>query len=237
LTTAISHPSPSEEDTSLDSPAKPLAKRKFACPVCTNSFTTSGHLTRHNKIHSGDKPFLCPFEGCGKKTARQDSMTQHYRMHLPKPERTAAVSYVRARLDQERARRGWRVGQVRRDTYGQGPNTALFPAPDLGGTTSELSAGNLGRTRARAQPREPRAFDELSATPTYGSEYRGSTEDHSQSPRGLLTTPENSCRRIDTSVSLKPALPSAPDTDDPDCPPWPFANESSRYAISNARSE
>ncbi|KAH8825252.1 hypothetical protein DL96DRAFT_1420010, partial [Flagelloscypha sp. PMI_526] len=56
--------------------------KKYKCNVCDRSFTTSGHLTRHGHIHTGEKKYACPFPGCGTKTSRQDNLQQHYRTHL-----------------------------------------------------------------------------------------------------------------------------------------------------------
>ncbi|RKP26491.1 hypothetical protein SYNPS1DRAFT_21758 [Syncephalis pseudoplumigaleata] len=60
------------------------SKRKYRCqyPNCDKSFTTSGHLARHNRIHTGEKNFHCPMEGCTSRFSRQDNMMQHYRTHL-----------------------------------------------------------------------------------------------------------------------------------------------------------
>ncbi|KAI8983461.1 hypothetical protein BDB01DRAFT_790834 [Pilobolus umbonatus] len=66
-------------------------KRKYHCiePGCTKSFTTSGHLARHNRIHTGEKNFPCLFPGCQSRFSRQDNMMQHYRTHMsPKSKRT-----------------------------------------------------------------------------------------------------------------------------------------------------
>ncbi|PKK74357.1 hypothetical protein RhiirC2_656491, partial [Rhizophagus irregularis] len=58
-------------------------KRKYICtfPNCGKGFTTSGHLARHNRIHTGEKNFQCLMPGCTSKFSRQDNMMQHYRTH------------------------------------------------------------------------------------------------------------------------------------------------------------
>lgn len=42
----------------------------------------SGHLARHNRIHTGEKNFHCLYPGCPSRFSRQDNMMQHYRTHL-----------------------------------------------------------------------------------------------------------------------------------------------------------
>lgn len=59
-------------------------RRKHVCKICSTGFTTSGHLSRHNRIHTGEKNHSCPFEGCNQKFSRHDNCLQHYRTHLKK---------------------------------------------------------------------------------------------------------------------------------------------------------
>lgn len=55
--------------------------RKYRCRVCERCFTTSGHLARHSRIHTGERKHVCPFEGCDARFARQDNCMQHFRTH------------------------------------------------------------------------------------------------------------------------------------------------------------
>ncbi|KAG0370637.1 hypothetical protein BGZ54_005147 [Gamsiella multidivaricata] len=67
-----------------------FSKRKYSCthPGCNKRFTTSGHLARHNRIHTGERNFSCLMPGCPSKFSRQDNMMQHYRTHIsPKSRR------------------------------------------------------------------------------------------------------------------------------------------------------
>ncbi|KAK9456384.1 hypothetical protein V1511DRAFT_447465, partial [Dipodascopsis uninucleata] len=55
-------------------------RRRYNCH-CGKSFTTSGHLARHTRIHTGEKNYPCPEAGCGARFSRQDNCMQHYRTH------------------------------------------------------------------------------------------------------------------------------------------------------------
>ncbi len=57
--------------------SNPLAnKKKHVCHVCTKAFTTSGHLSRHARIHTGERNHKCPFPGCDTRCSRQDNLQQ-----------------------------------------------------------------------------------------------------------------------------------------------------------------
>lgn len=71
---------PPSIDTAKDVPRK-LNPRKYVCKVCSRSFTTSGHLARHNRIHTGERKHVCPWPTCSARFARQDNCMQHYKTH------------------------------------------------------------------------------------------------------------------------------------------------------------
>lgn len=58
------------------------SERRHVCRICYKGFTTSGHLARHNRIHTGEKNHECPYEGCDQKFSRHDNCIQHYRAHV-----------------------------------------------------------------------------------------------------------------------------------------------------------
>ena len=51
----------------------------FECRFCKKSFTTSGHLQTHQRIHTRDRPFECRF--CKKTFTQSGSLQKHERIH------------------------------------------------------------------------------------------------------------------------------------------------------------
>ena len=57
--------------------------KPFVCPICQRSFSRSDHLTTHVRTHTGERPFAC--EQCGRRFARSDERKRHWRVHEPRP--------------------------------------------------------------------------------------------------------------------------------------------------------
>ncbi len=85
-----------DDDTAGGSPAERPGKR-YPCRYreshgCDKTFTTSGHASRHSKIHTAEKAVPCSFRGCSKKFTRADNMKQHLETHYKdKSSRPAAA--------------------------------------------------------------------------------------------------------------------------------------------------
>ncbi|KAL2756155.1 hypothetical protein ACRALDRAFT_2105987 [Sodiomyces alcalophilus JCM 7366] len=58
---------------------------------CEKTFTTSGHASRHSKIHTAEKAVQCTFPGCQKKFTRADNMKQHLETHYKDKSRPMGV--------------------------------------------------------------------------------------------------------------------------------------------------
>ncbi|XP_020654581.2 uncharacterized protein LOC110081850 [Pogona vitticeps] len=54
-------------------------EKPYQCPECGNSFNRNTTLTKHLLIHSGEKPHQCAY--CGKKFTRRSHVINHQRRH------------------------------------------------------------------------------------------------------------------------------------------------------------
>lgn len=84
----------SYEDEVSSGTAERSAKR-YPCRFrdthgCEKTFTTSGHASRHSKIHTAEKAVQCTFPGCAKKFTRADNMKQHLDTHYKEKSRSGS---------------------------------------------------------------------------------------------------------------------------------------------------
>lgn len=58
-------------------------QKPFQCRICLRAFSRSDHLTTHVRTHTGEKPFSCDI--CGRKFARSDERKRHTKVHKVHP--------------------------------------------------------------------------------------------------------------------------------------------------------
>lgn len=76
-------------------PASERSGKRYPCRYrdshgCEKTFTTSGHASRHSKIHTAEKAVPCTHAGCSKKFTRADNMKQHLETHYKDKTRSSA---------------------------------------------------------------------------------------------------------------------------------------------------
>ncbi|EUC66221.1 zinc finger protein, putative [Rhizoctonia solani AG-3 Rhs1AP] len=99
VSSAPASPGASATGSAPATTAAQKAKKKHVCQTCSRPFSTSGHLARHTRVHTGERNHKCPFPGCETRCSRQDNLQQHYRIHLsPKSRRTSNSAATRAAI-------------------------------------------------------------------------------------------------------------------------------------------
>ncbi|EUC55706.1 C2H2-type zinc-finger protein [Rhizoctonia solani AG-3 Rhs1AP] len=55
--------------------------RRHVCAECGQAFDRPSSLQTHMNTHTGEQPFQCPFEGCGRKFSVKSNMRRHLSVH------------------------------------------------------------------------------------------------------------------------------------------------------------
>ena len=67
-------------------------QKPFQCHICLRCFSRSDHLTTHIRTHTGEKPFGC--ESCGRRFARSDERKRHKKVHDKEAAKEAAKTHI-----------------------------------------------------------------------------------------------------------------------------------------------
>jgi uncharacterized Zn-finger protein len=76
------------------------AKKHCTWPGCNAKFQRQEHLKRHEKTHTSEEVFPCPYYGdetgaiCKKKFGRRDNLKSHVALHANKDKKSSRTAYV-----------------------------------------------------------------------------------------------------------------------------------------------
>jgi len=59
-----------------------LGERPYACLYCTKRFSSTSNLKTHLRLHTGDKPYLCPKTSCSARFTQLVHLKLHTKTHL-----------------------------------------------------------------------------------------------------------------------------------------------------------
>jgi uncharacterized Zn-finger protein len=58
-------------------PTYPQTQERYVCPTCSKPFSRPSSLKIHTYSHTGEKPYKCKHEGCGKTFSVRSNMKRH----------------------------------------------------------------------------------------------------------------------------------------------------------------
>ncbi|KAI8369305.1 uncharacterized protein BYT42DRAFT_583856 [Radiomyces spectabilis] len=68
-------------DQRFDPVQRDAGTGRYVCPYCHKKFSRPSSLRIHTYSHTGEKPFVCTEEGCGRRFSVQSNMRRHLRVH------------------------------------------------------------------------------------------------------------------------------------------------------------
>ncbi|KAI9320719.1 hypothetical protein BX666DRAFT_2130907 [Dichotomocladium elegans] len=58
--------------------------RRYKCSVCDKRFSRPSSLATHMHSHTGEKPYTCQVEGCGRRFSVVSNLRRHAKIHITK---------------------------------------------------------------------------------------------------------------------------------------------------------
>lgn len=151
-----------EEDPYSNQGATERGSKRYPCRFrdshhCEKTFTTSGHASRHSKIHTAEKAVHCTFQGCQKKFTRADNMKQHLDTHYKSKgsSQKSSSKTLTASAGIKKPLSSGRLSRPPSRNIGQADYTPYEPALYAGSTADRYSTAGHATHSATASPIAP----------------------------------------------------------------------------------
>ena len=81
LGTSLNVPAPQSMMSQFSSKMSSNTQKKHKCKVCDKRFTRPSSLQTHMYSHTGEKPFACDVDGCGRHFSVVSNLRRHKKVH------------------------------------------------------------------------------------------------------------------------------------------------------------
>lgn len=75
----------------INSQSSTSQRKRYLCTVCKKMFARPSTLATHLHSHTGEKPFECTWDGCGKRFSVMSNLRRHQRIHERQREKFASM--------------------------------------------------------------------------------------------------------------------------------------------------
>ncbi|KAM9846550.1 early growth response protein 1-A-like [Aulostomus maculatus] len=115
-------------------------QKPFQCRICMRSFSRSDHLTTHIRTHTGEKPFACT--ECGRKFARSDERKRHTKIHQRQRDRKTSENASSAPPVPTPPTSSPCSSSYSSPTHSTSPTTSLLPSSSTSLPTLSMQAAS-----------------------------------------------------------------------------------------------
>ncbi|CAG2110579.1 unnamed protein product [Medioppia subpectinata] len=159
-------------------------QKPFQCRICMRSFSRSDHLTTHVRTHTGEKPFSCDL--CGRKFARSDEKKRHAKVHLKQKIKREARGSASGGHS---ARDSHNQSQQRPQSSGGSSSASVTTTSSTAATHSHpRQQHNSGAPVVGQQQQQQQQHRQTSLCPTSGVTLTGLPPDPNQYTMTIVTT-------------------------------------------------